>query len=152
LGQTSASKSSETIVVRPSTRLVKPFYTTAIVLFAVVFGLRNNDGPEWLQWLLAVPAACLFIWTVMRHIRLRFTTLTVSGGKMRYQTGMLSKSTRTLELSKVQDVRVDQTLTQRLLKLGSIRVETAGDSEPLSMKNIDEPQAVADFILEAPRK
>jgi hypothetical protein len=38
-----------------------------------------------------------------------------------------------------------------MLGVGDISVETAGDSEPLRMKNIDRPQAVADYILESAR-
>ncbi|MEJ7605772.1 MAG: PH domain-containing protein [Bryobacteraceae bacterium] len=62
---------------------------------------------------------------------LRFDTITIAGNKLRQETGMMSKSTRTLELAKVQDAgRSD--LVERLLGLGTIRIETAGDSTPWS--------------------
>jgi uncharacterized membrane protein YdbT with pleckstrin-like domain len=115
------------------------------------FAVNNNPGwPVSVNFFLAVPLA-LLVWTVVRHVKLRFTSLTLTGNKVRYETGILSKSTRTLELSKVQDVSVRQTMVQRMLGLGDISVETAGDSAPLAMRNVDDPQEVADFILESTR-
>jgi uncharacterized membrane protein YdbT with pleckstrin-like domain len=60
---------------------------------------------------------------------------------------MTSKSTRTIQLSKVQDVRVDQGLMQRLFNIGNISIETAGETSRLSIPNVDDPQALADEIL-----
>ena len=54
-----------------------------------------------------------------------------------------------MEIKKVQDVRVDQSLGQRILGVGDISIETAGESSRLTMVSIDRPQAVADKILEA---
>ena len=60
----------------------------------------------------------------------------------------VSKSTRTIQISKVQDVRVDQTLTQRLLKIGNLSMETAGETSRLTVVNVDHPQDVADELID----
>jgi uncharacterized membrane protein YdbT with pleckstrin-like domain len=65
---------------------------------------------------------------------------------------MLSRSTRTMELTKVQDVRVDQTFFQRMLGLGNLTIQSAGETGQLTINNIDRPEAVGDFILESARK
>jgi len=101
-----------------------------------------------MEWLLVFPAL-LLLWTVSRHIRQRFSVIRIGGGKLRYETGMLSKNTRTMELSKIQDVRVEQSLVQRILNIGNLRIETAGETGGLSFANADRPQAIADYILEA---
>ena len=77
--------------------------------------------------------------------------LTIAGGKMKFEQGMLSKSTRNLELAKIQDVRVDQSLGNRLLGLGDLTLETAGESGSLTIRKIDRPQQVDDQILELAR-
>jgi hypothetical protein len=41
--------------------------------------------------------------------------------------GWLSKTTRTLQLSKIQDVRIDQSLGQRLLGVGDMAIEISGE-------------------------
>jgi uncharacterized membrane protein YdbT with pleckstrin-like domain len=144
-------KSPDTsVVVRPSSRLLKPVYTLAFILIAVAYGY-NNNRTERMDWLV-IPPALLLLWTVWRHLKLRFIALRVDGKRLRYETGMLSRSSRAMELAKVQDVRVDQTFFQRLLGIGNLTIESAGETGRLTVNNIDRPDAVAEFILEAARK
>jgi uncharacterized membrane protein YdbT with pleckstrin-like domain len=135
---------------RPSAKLLFPIYLLAIALSILLEVYRKEADPS-LVYLHAIPAF-LLLWTIFRHIGLSFTTLTVGGGKLRYQSGVLSRSTRTMEIKKVQDVRVDQTLGQRILGMGDISIETAGDSSRLTMRSIDRPQVAADYILDAAHK
>jgi len=62
---------------------------------------------------------------------------------------LLSKTTRNIQLSKIQDVRVDQSFGQRILSVGDISIETSGESSRLEMDNVDQPQAIADEIIAA---
>jgi len=136
--------------VRPSAKLLFPLYLVAVALAILIEVYRANGDPS-LIYLHGIPAF-LLLWTISKHLGLTFTTLTVGSGKLRYQSGVMSRSTRTMEIKKVQDVRVDQTLGQRLLGMGDISIETAGDSSRLTMKSIDRPHAVAEQILEAAHK
>ena len=136
--------------ITPSAKLLKPFYWTAAILAGLIFFYSNNNGAD-LYWLLIIPGL-IVAWTLMRQLRLRYTKLSVSAGKLRYETGMLSRSVRTMEVSKVQDVRVEQTFMDRLLNLGTISIETAGETSRLTMAGVEEPQQVADSILEAAHK
>ena len=77
--------------------------------------------------------------------------MTMVGDKLRYETGMLSKATRTIQLSKVQDVTVRQSLGQRIAGVGDLSIETAGESSRLTFPNIDGPQVIADRIIETGR-
>ena len=133
--------------ITPSAKLLKPFYWTAAILAGLIFFYSNNNGAD-LYWLLIIPGL-IVAWTLIRQLRLRYTKLSVSAGKLRYETGMLSRSVRTMEVSKVQDVRVEQTFMDRLLNLGTISIETAGETSRLTMAGVEEPQQVADSILEA---
>ncbi|MBI4874773.1 MAG: PH domain-containing protein [Acidobacteria bacterium] len=142
---------SETII-RPSTKLIKLTYWLAILLAAVIFSYSYVEtAPRHAVWALIVPAGILLAAASMHFSRL-FTKLTVTGDRLRYETGVLSKSTRSMELGKLQDVRVDQTLGQRMLGLGNLSLETAGETGALMIANIDRPHEVADSILEAARQ
>ena len=74
--------------------------------------------------------------------------LEIFGDRLRYESGFLAKTTRTMELAKVQDVRVDQTLGQRMIRVGDLSFETAGGSSRIVIRSIDNPQMAADHILE----
>ncbi len=102
--------------------------------------------------LYAIAAAVILALILMpRAVRWRSTRLTIEDGKLRHETGILSKSSRTMELKKVQDVRVDQSFAQRLMGMGDLTVETAGESSRITMAGIDRPRRVADKILEIAR-
>jgi uncharacterized membrane protein YdbT with pleckstrin-like domain len=150
LAQSTRKDAERTVVVRPSTRVLKPFYTAGFLLVALVYGFNNNRTDR-MDWLIVFPAL-LLAWTLYRHFRLRFVTLKITSNKLRYETGMLSRTTRTMELAKIQDVHVSQTMMQRLLGIGDLTIETAGESGPLTMHAIDNPHEVGDFILESARK
>jgi uncharacterized membrane protein YdbT with pleckstrin-like domain len=134
--------------IRPSAKLLMPLYILAILLAILAEYYRRTSAEPQLIYLQAIPVF-LLLWTLVRHMSLSFTTLTVGAGKLRYQSGIMSRSTRTMEIKKVQDVRVDQTLMQRMLGMGDISIETAGDTSRLTMTSIDHPQKIADEILEA---
>lgn len=106
--------------------------------------------PEYLIYTLVIPPI-LTLFVAIRHIQRRVTKITILGDRLRYESGLFSKTTRTVELAKVQDVRVDQTLGQRMLGVGNISLETAGGSSRMTMLSIDRPQQAADHILELAR-
>jgi uncharacterized membrane protein YdbT with pleckstrin-like domain len=89
----------------------------------------------------------LLLWAATRHIKRLAMKLTVSIDKLRFETGIFSKSTRTIQLGKVQDVRVDQSLKQRIVGVGTLAIETAGEASRLVIHDIDQPQVLADEIM-----
>jgi uncharacterized membrane protein YdbT with pleckstrin-like domain len=142
----------EDVVIRPTMKFIKLGY--ALVLLAIVagvigFSMLSHDS-EWKSrpWIMAVPLL-LLIWPIRRHIAQRFTKATIAGDRLRYEVGALSKSTRNISLPKVQDARVDQSVIQRMFGVGNLSIETAGEASRLTMRNVDQPQHVADEILAA---
>jgi uncharacterized membrane protein YdbT with pleckstrin-like domain len=134
--------------VRPSLKFIKLSYLLGLILalaIGVYIGAGSNP-PAYTIWLLAVPAVILIL-ALSRHVRRRLVTLTVQGDLLRYEEGLFSKTTRSVELSKVQDVRVDQSLGQRMAGIGDLSLETAGGGSRIEIQSIDRPQWVADRIL-----
>jgi uncharacterized membrane protein YdbT with pleckstrin-like domain len=78
--------------------------------------------------------------------------LTLDGDHLTLESGLLSRTRRTLDMAKVQDVTVHQTVAQRLLGVGDLCLETAGESGSLGISGIDDPRGVADEILAASRR
>ena len=137
------------IVIRPSMKFIKAGYilTVAVMAAAVILSYKYipADQPRWLPWLWLI----LIFWPVKRHIQRQSIMLTIAGEKLRYETGMASKSTRIIQLPKVQDVRVIQSLGQRMLGVGDISIETAGENSRLLVQNLDRPQQLAEMITDA---
>ena len=68
------------------------------------------------SWFAVTVPALLALFMLSRHIQRRVNSLTILGDRLRYEAGMISKTTRTMELAKVQDVRVDQTGKKNALR------------------------------------
>ncbi len=138
--------------IRASLKMVKLGYVLSLLLAAgiAVYLLTIRDQAERnpRMWGLLVVPALLMFFVMIRHIRRRLTKLVILNDRLRYESGLFSKTTRTIELAKVQDVRVDQTLGQRMLKIGDLSLETAGGTSRIVMLSIDRPQEAADHILE----
>jgi membrane protein YdbS with pleckstrin-like domain len=139
--------------VRQSLKGVKIAYVLEAILAAaiVAYWLQGTSVPDIPLWAPLLAPAALFLLTVIRHIRRRATCLDVQGDRLRYEAGLFSKTSRILELSKVQDVRVDQSFGQRIIGTGDLSVETAGGSSRIEMDSIDRPKEVAENILNLSR-
>jgi uncharacterized membrane protein YdbT with pleckstrin-like domain len=103
------------------------------------------DGlPMWVPLFLTA----LLFWPLVRWMKLRSIVSVLSSDRLRSQSGVLGRSSHTLQLSKIQDVGVSQSLRQRILNVGNVWIETSGASSRILLANIDNPQAIADLILD----
>ena len=137
------------LVVQPT----KKFFLAGTIAAPLVFlALVNNHRVKWLDsshegWLLAL-WALIMIWTITQLVKYKMLKATITAKRLRYKkAGWVSVTTRTIQLAKVQDVRVDQRLTQRIFDVGNISIEIAGEASRLTLFNVDGPQALAGEIL-----
>lgn len=134
--------------IRPTAKfLIARFVVTGIVFLAIEIwyfvSLRGKEGAHFLPFI----APIIFIPAFIRLLRRQWTVITVSGDRLRYESGFSSKTTRTIQISKLQDVRVDQRPMQRMFNVGDISIETSGETSRLTIEDVDSPQSVADEIL-----
>ena len=134
------------LTVRPTAKFLK---AGAVLAGLVCLGLEILIYTSWTGTpLLMLAPLLILVWPAMRAMARQFTRAVISGDRLRYESGITSKSTRTIQLSKVQDVRVDQGMMQRIFNIGNISIETAGESSRLSIPNVDNAQTLADEILD----
>ena len=140
------------LTIRPTAKFIQ---AGAICAAVVVLGVdilylteRTETTPVWL----VVLPLLILLWPAERWMRRRFTKAVITGDRLRYETGILTRSTRNIQLSKIQDVRVDQRLAQRLFDVGNLAIETAGETSRLTLPNVDQPQSLADEIMNRAQK
>ena len=136
-------------VIRPTSKFIFAGLILIVVLLiaALIFHfkvLAEKDQPPWLPAVVAL----LLLWPLQRAIRRRTVKLTITADKLYWESGLVSKSTRIIQIPKIQDVRVNQTVHQRLFNVGDVWIETAGEGSRLTLHNIDGPRALADRIIE----
>ena len=139
------------VVIRPSMKFIKAGYALTLLVIAAAFAVHylyianEHPGPPWLP----IASVVLLLWPIKRHIQRQAVKLTIAGDKLRYEVGLASKSTRIIQLPKVQDVRVVQSFGQRIFGIGDISIETAGENSRLVVENLDRPQELAEQITDA---
>jgi uncharacterized membrane protein YdbT with pleckstrin-like domain len=141
------------LTIRPTAKFIMVRLTVSALIFLAIEILYFTQWTEvsWLGWL-PWAAPLIFIPVLWRALHRQMTTVTITGDRLRYETGIMTKSTRTIQLPKVQDVRVDQRLGQRMFRVGNLSIETAGEASRLTIPDVDNPQSLADAILDHSQK
>lgn len=134
------------VIIRPTLKFIKAGYVAVVLVIAVAIAFTVKGVlPDWAP----VLAAVLLVWPIEKHVRRQMRKMVITGDQLRYETGFLSRTTRTISLSKVQDVTVTQSFFQRLTGTGDLSIETAGKDSWEAVGPIDRPQALADRLHEA---
>lgn len=137
--------------IRPSMKTVWAAYGIAIIVILAGIWAYFEYEPNWPVW---VPAILLIVLVppVRMHLRRRMITLRFHDDHLTLETGMLSRTRRTVDMAKIQDVTVRQTLGQRLLGVGDLMLESAGESGAMGIANVDSPREIADQILASSKR
>ena len=142
---------AEKRVVRPSLKTTVAWYVLiTVVLAAAAYGLYGYLAKDASPW--HALALLLYFIPIQKHLATRMFSLTIEGDHLTLQSGLLSSTRRTVDLGKVQDVTARQSLGERMLGLGDVLVETAGERSAMVIEGIDRPREVADLILEKSRE
>lgn len=140
------------LTIRPTAKFIKAGAVLAAILFLALEILYltqwRDSAPGWVTIL----PPLLLLWPAVRWIRRQYTKAVISGDRLRYEVGIASRSTRNIQMSKIQDVRVDQSFLQRIYDVGSLSIETAGETSRLTLANVDSPQKLADEIMNRAQK
>jgi uncharacterized membrane protein YdbT with pleckstrin-like domain len=137
--------------IRPSIKTVRAAYALAIVLaLAGVWAIceHTQDSPRWLCFLPLI----VLLFPLNMHLRRQAVTLRFHDGHLTLESGYLSRTRRTLDMAKIQDVTVQQTFGQRLIGVGDLMLESAGESGAMAIRNLDRPREIADEIIAASKR
>lgn len=133
--------------IRPTLKFIKAGAIAATLVFLaleILYLVEWRDKVD--AWVMALPPLIL-LWPLARWLKWRVDRIVVAGDRLRFETGVVSKEVRTIELAKLQYVRVRQGLIQRMFHVGDIGFETAGPGTWMPMRNVDSPQRLADELM-----
>ena len=139
------------IVIYPSK---KPLIALAIlegILIAGLVALVLFTGLDPLRVLLPVLLLTGLLYAVL-VLRSRSSKLTIDAHQLAHETGLFARDQRAFDLSKVQDVRSEQSIFERLTGTGTVIIQTASHDGGIRMEGIDQPKQVVTQILDAQRR
>jgi len=138
--------------LRPTLLFVAIWYMAAafvVVVVAAVLGVLNQHGVSGQAAIIVilVVAAIAFIVPIYKHILRRRQVYTLTNHKLEMRFGLISKIVRNIPLRNIQDVTVTATVSQRLLSLGDIVIDSASESGKIKLHDVHHPEKYADMIL-----
>ncbi len=137
------------IEIRPTIKFVRVGAILIDAMVLVAWG-AYAFGVIHIIWIPAV-LSVLILWPLVIWMGIRSNVTVLTADRIRSESGILSRSTRNLMFSRVQDVGIFQSLSSRIFNVGDIWIETAGASGRVVLHSIDSPREVADKILERAR-
>jgi uncharacterized membrane protein YdbT with pleckstrin-like domain len=143
----------------PSMLRSRPFATLFMILLALAGLLIALIGQGWLPipvpdpldmriltivGLIVAGLAALQLagWWLAAHS----DHLAIRGDELVWTHGLLSKSYTEIKLSSVRTVRLHQSLLQRILNAGDIKVYSAGDTPELIVRGLPNPNRLRELI------
>ncbi len=133
-------------VIHPSMKTVWAAYGLACLVFCAgiwAYYTYVRDKPA---WIMAIPLI-FFVFPLRAHLKRRLITLRLQDHHLTLETGLFSRTRRTLDMAKIQDVTVRQTIGQRMLGVGDVLLEDSGRGGTLGIINVDGPREIADEII-----
>jgi len=128
-----------------------------IVAFLVLVGAASfgaalvPDGEQQGLWRLVVVAVAVVLGLFLVAVpllRWRTTHYVITTHRLLHRTGVLSRLGRDIGLSRITDVSYRQTLWERLVRSGTVTVETAGEGGPTVLTEISDSEAVQQLLAQ----
>ena len=131
--------------------LVLPLLVTALVVTLEVLVLVNipERWPDWIRWavlaagvlfFLAVPARGLVTWATSHFV--------VTSERVIHRSGWLSRRSMEMQLERINDVKFEQSVFERIVGAGDLIIESAGEYGQNHFTDIRKPEEVQKLIYE----
>lgn len=137
-------------------RVVHPSPTYAYLVFGIAGLIAVATVFAWGLWTLhgAVLVVGLLVATAIalhgleKYLLLQFTTLTIYEHKVDFETGIAAKKSRSLVCARIESVKIDRTIGEMMLGLGTIRIDTGSESGQIQINNVHDPGPIKEQIMD----
>jgi uncharacterized membrane protein YdbT with pleckstrin-like domain len=142
----------------PSWRSTLAFYLKGLVAVlvgaALVAGISHIAEDEVRTgWVAAAALALLAAVLVIGWVRRIATTYTITNRRLHIKRGILARRTQEARLERVQNVNTDQSVLERMLRVGTVDFDTAGtDEHGFKFEGVDDPTGVVEAVDRAQRE
>jgi uncharacterized membrane protein YdbT with pleckstrin-like domain len=132
----------------PSWRSLALFYLTGLVVAlvaGVVAGIVSRIADKHVEvgWVTTAVVVVFGVIVAVGQIRRLQTTYSITNQRLTIQTGILSRDLHQTRLERIQNVNSSQSLFERMLGIGTVDFDTAGESQfDFSFRGVSEPRGI----------
>ena len=115
----------------------------ALLLVAIASAFTSVSA-----WLAVLVGLLLFLVPAFYHLKQKLVRYTLTDSNLEIDAGLISRTTRSVPIRRIQDVTVAATPWQRLLGIGDLIFDNASEQGgKLVLNNINSPKKYADMLL-----
>ena len=121
-------------------RLFVPVLVLLVACLLAGFGVAlipKGGGQQIERWILIGIAVVVVIWlTVLPYLRWLTTKYVLTTDRLVIRSGILARHGRDIPLNRINDVSFSETVLERMLRSGTLVVESAGDNGQISLTDV----------------
>ena len=134
----------------PSWRAVLTFYVSGVVVVAVLTAIAALVGSAGVAIVVAIVALGVMI--LVGLIKRQATRYVITSERLHIRHGIFSKRTQETRIQRVQNVNTDQSLFERIMRVGTVDFDTAGtDDSEFRFVGVASPDEVVRAVDKAQR-
>lgn len=136
------------------TEMVSEFLMLCLVwVVAVVLIWVTPSGEDWARIAIyvvlgAAVVASLWVWLIPL-LKWRSTMYILTTKRMYKRSGFLTKSGRSIPLIRVNDVSFKASLWERLMRFGTLNIQSASEQGMMTLKHVPDPEGLKAMIYRA---
>jgi membrane protein YdbS with pleckstrin-like domain len=140
--------------VRPTLIFIKLGYAAAVIAAILLTVLLAMIPGIEVPFYISLPLALsLLLVPAYYHLKRNMLRYTLTDSKIEIDYGLISRTTRNIPLSKIQDVTISASIWQRMLRFGDVVIDNASEVGGTTiLKNINTPRQYADLLLRELRR
>jgi uncharacterized membrane protein YdbT with pleckstrin-like domain len=138
--------------------LVKSLVVPALIVIVVAVAdltVIRNTGVHHLRTFVSLGAiAIALLWLIVVWIRWQSTSYTLTDQRIKIESGVFGRQTKTIPIDRVQDCSTKQSLFGRMLGYGRVEVDAAGAQGAEVLDHLPNPGTFRDqvFVLSEKRR
>jgi uncharacterized membrane protein YdbT with pleckstrin-like domain len=121
-------------------RLFVPVLVLLVACLLAGFGVAlipKGGGQQIERWILIGLAVVVVIWlTILPYLRWLTTKYVLTTDRLVIRNGILARHGRDIPLNRINDVSFSETVLERMLRSGTLVVESAGDHGQISLTDV----------------
>ncbi|MGW7292576.1 PH domain-containing protein [Streptomyces xiamenensis] len=133
------------------TTLVSEFVQLVVIAaVAAVLTLIIGDLGSPVAWVVLGLAGIAIIWRwLVPMLQWRSTVYFLTTKRLHKRTGFLNKQGRSIPLSRVNDVSFSASLWERIMRYGTLHVQSASEQGKMTFKHVPSPEEFKNRVYEA---
>jgi uncharacterized membrane protein YdbT with pleckstrin-like domain len=129
--------------------LVAPVLITILLVVALILLFALFDPPSVVRWVAILGGIVLFIALPLRAFLSWITShFVVTSDRVIHRAGWLAKRSMEMPLERINDVTFSQTVLERMVGAGSLRIQSGSEYGQNHFKDIRHPEDVQKLIYE----